>query len=341
MFNSLKKIDKSKQAEDLRTKEVVGDFVTHNMPSSHLFSGQTFTDDKVVKKNITNPVNNAAPHHKVGLLIIFGGIILIISILYVGYTLLIKPAVKPKKELVENKSQVIEKIATATAPEIVSPIVDLTPTEAVVIATTSLEIATSSNEAALPEETPIFELNTEISTADTDADGLTDNEEKIIGSDPNKADTDDDGYLDFAEIKSGYDPLSAGKKISDDSSILSYKINVSASTIYPSSWEVTRVDSSETIIFADTDKAFIQVDVQENANKLKPLAWLEQEFPGTLPGDSISGSSWQGFYTQDGLAAYIFNQDYSKVYSFSCSPLTSDTSSIVLFRLMINNLTIK
>ncbi|TAK96674.1 hypothetical protein EPO05_01180 [Patescibacteria group bacterium] len=42
---------------------------------------------------------------------------------------------------------------------------------------------------------------------DADQDGLSDEEERVIGADPLKKDTDGDGYSDGAEIKSGYDPL--------------------------------------------------------------------------------------------------------------------------------------
>jgi glycerophosphoryl diester phosphodiesterase len=42
---------------------------------------------------------------------------------------------------------------------------------------------------------------------DSDQDGLTDQEEKMIGTDPFKADTDGDGYSDGKEVESGYDPL--------------------------------------------------------------------------------------------------------------------------------------
>jgi hypothetical protein len=42
---------------------------------------------------------------------------------------------------------------------------------------------------------------------DSDQDGLTDQEEKALGTNPNVADTDGDGYSDGAEIKSGYNPL--------------------------------------------------------------------------------------------------------------------------------------
>ncbi len=42
---------------------------------------------------------------------------------------------------------------------------------------------------------------------DSDQDGLSDEEEKIYGTDPHNPDTDGDGYSDGAEVRSGYDPL--------------------------------------------------------------------------------------------------------------------------------------
>lgn len=42
---------------------------------------------------------------------------------------------------------------------------------------------------------------------DSDQDGLTNQEEKMIGTDPYNPDTDGDGYSDGEEVQSGYDPL--------------------------------------------------------------------------------------------------------------------------------------
>lgn len=42
---------------------------------------------------------------------------------------------------------------------------------------------------------------------DLDKDGLTNEEEAELGTDPKKADTDGDGYSDGEEVKAGYDPL--------------------------------------------------------------------------------------------------------------------------------------
>ena len=46
---------------------------------------------------------------------------------------------------------------------------------------------------------------------DTDGDGLPDDTERRLGTDPRKADTDGDGYEDGAEIRNGYDPLGSGQ----------------------------------------------------------------------------------------------------------------------------------
>jgi predicted DNA binding CopG/RHH family protein len=49
-------------------------------------------------------------------------------------------------------------------------------------------------------------------TIDSDGDGIPDDIEKRIGTDPLKADSDSDGYNDSEEILKGYDPLGPGKK---------------------------------------------------------------------------------------------------------------------------------
>jgi len=55
-------------------------------------------------------------------------------------------------------------------------------------------------------------LGTDPAKIDSDADGLTDREEaKVFGSDPLKTDTDGDGYPDGTEVKNGYSPKGPGK----------------------------------------------------------------------------------------------------------------------------------
>ena len=56
------------------------------------------------------------------------------------------------------------------------------------------------------------ELGTNIYKIDSDGDGLFDREEiKTYKTDPLNPDTDGDGYLDGQEVKAGYNPLGSGK----------------------------------------------------------------------------------------------------------------------------------
>ncbi|MFC1622473.1 hypothetical protein ACFL1Y_00565 [Patescibacteria group bacterium] len=56
-----------------------------------------------------------------------------------------------------------------------------------------------------------YDLGTNPNQFDTDADGLNDFEEvEIYGSDPIQVDTDGDGYFDGNEVENGYDPLKPG-----------------------------------------------------------------------------------------------------------------------------------
>lgn len=322
-------------------EKVNSDFVTHNMPESHRFSGQTFTSQiKPLNNKIVNAPTAVESHHKIGILIIGGGLILVGGLVYLGYSYIIKPNLSPVKApvAVVNNTEAPEVVKD---PEILAtPTVEIISPSDPIISTSTSDMATSSD-IILPEEQPVVTTPVKLSVVDSDADGLTDDEEKIIGTDPNKADTDNDGYLDSAEISSGYDPLVPAQKTSDKSVMLNYSVDADATIIYPAAWELTKSDSASTVVITDADKAFIQITYAANPKKLTPISWFAEEFSGIKPGEVISGNSWQGFFSQDGLAAYIFNKDLSKVYSFSCSPLTADTSSITLFNLMIKTLIIK
>ncbi len=71
------------------------------------------------------------------------------------------------------------------------------------------EIDTDKDGLSDEEETV---LGTDINKTDTDGDGLFDREEvEVYDTDPLNPDTDGDGYQDGAEVKNGYNPNGAGK----------------------------------------------------------------------------------------------------------------------------------
>ncbi len=70
---------------------------------------------------------------------------------------------------------------------------------------------------------------------DFDQDGLSNEEERLYGTDPNNDDTDGDGFSDGVEVRSGYDPLvpaSEGDKILETDTVASrYEKSVSGTNL--------------------------------------------------------------------------------------------------------------
>jgi len=79
-----------------------------------------------------------------------------------------------------------------------------------VASSSAASLVDSDNDGLTDAEEKI--LGTNPNSADTDNDGLSDYAEvKIYHTNPLVADTDGDGYLDGAEVKAGYNPNGAGK----------------------------------------------------------------------------------------------------------------------------------
>jgi hypothetical protein len=64
-------------------------------------------------------------------------------------------------------------------------------------------------------------LDQRFNGADSDGDGLDDQTEAALGTDPTKADSDGDDFTDGAEVANGYDPLSSdAKRLAVDASLV-------------------------------------------------------------------------------------------------------------------------
>ncbi len=89
---------------------------------------------------------------------------------------------------------------------------------------------------------------------DKDGDGLTDQEELALGTDPEKSDTDGDGYSDKVEIESGYDPLVAAPgdrliEISSEEVEVAGESDVNLTDVF-----LEKVQKNESSLFQDLDQ---------------------------------------------------------------------------------------
>jgi hypothetical protein len=115
----------------------------------------------------------------------------------------------------------------------------------------TFSVETEQQTASLVEQ-----LEQKPTQQDSDADGLTDQEEEIYGTDPDNPDTDSDGYLDGEEISAGYDPTkpAPGDKITD---LKEYLKNIKPSL------NIQLPDETELNISLETGKEAVEKYFQE------------------------------------------------------------------------------
>ncbi len=69
----------------------------------------------------------------------------------------------------------------------------------------------SDDGAEVSQETPQQPAGSLLPTTDSDGDGLVDELEALLGTDPQNADSDGDGFSDKEELENGYSPLGPEK----------------------------------------------------------------------------------------------------------------------------------
>ena len=80
----------------------------------------------------------------------------------------------------------------------------------------SIKIIEAEEKTILTESKNLVQTLPAAIVIDSDEDGLSDDAELSLGTDPNNADTDGDGYLDGIEIERGYNPLVDSQNLSSD-----------------------------------------------------------------------------------------------------------------------------
>lgn len=212
-------------------------------------------------------------------------------------------------------------------------------------ATSTEEQATTSPDIAPTTTEPV--LTPPPLSRDSDSDGLTDIEEDVIGTNPAKPDSDVDGFKDSDEIAAGYNPLSDGSqgkaKLFEASFISSSKSDFTQnnfSFLYPNMFKVSYVqESSQAIISADTGE-IIRISSQANEQKISAMNWYLQLHPQTSVSQlkTISTSELTGFFSPDGLTAFLTDANKERIYSFEyLSTPQTEFRYPALFNLIIKN----
>ena len=137
-------------------------------------------------------------------------------------------------------------------------------------------------EEAITEVIPPLFGGVFVMAPDADSDGLTDEEEKIYGSDPTKPDTDEDGFLDSHEVFNLYHPAikepvrleSSGAVVRYNNPTLNYNV------LYPTGWLPRSLDIiNQEVIFTSLTGEFFQTRVHGNPLGLTAREWYQRFIP--------------------------------------------------------------
>lgn len=187
-----------------------------------------------------------------GILVLGGGGYAAWSFFIVPSAVVEEPAMQKAPVVAQTQNEPVQQVedvavtapvATATtdqvAPENI-PMPVVTPPEGIAI--------------PLPTDTRVTESLAPVVAVegmDSDADGVTDVEESILGTDVRLFDTDGDGYGDGAELKGLYSPLAKGAGINAMTSLKRVDLR-GMNLLLPQAWKVTSTPNDPTSLAIDT-----------------------------------------------------------------------------------------
>lgn len=229
-----------------------------------------------------------------------------------------------------------------------APVVEPTPTPP---PPASVEVATSTEEVTPPVVTSapvqppfsiIFPFKNYTKTMDTDNDGLTDEEEKIYGTDPALPDTDSDGFLDTLEIQNLYNPIGFKPvRLFDSGKVKIYQNpTFNYSIFYPGDWIAQSLDpNNKDMMFTAATGEFVEVLVEDNPLKMTAEAWYLGQSPGVNASQLehfVTKEKLEGVKSPDGLVAYISFED--KIFAINYNiGLKTEINFLGTFEMMVNS----
>jgi len=343
MFGSKNKKNESEQ--ELATK-VNSDLVVRNMPSMARLYGTNNSQpaqSMPVEGDTLGALSGQKNNFKVvGLVIIIGGLIFIGALVYLSYVYIIKPQIRTtniaSNKATSSKDKVIDTVpATSTVqangnennivPDVMPTNTDLSNLN-----------ATSTTENEITNNTNLLPL------IDSDSDGLNDEEESILGTNPDLTDTNNNTYMDSVEVNNNYDPVGNGKLSSNVNLDKQINSTYGYEFLYPKNWLSQLLNSDSTLTLTALDNSIIQISVQENTDKQSVLAWYGNAFPEvTVTYDKLkSNDNWDGIMGSDSLNFYLTDKKRANIYVISyIAAVEGRVAYPSLFKLIINSFLIK
>jgi len=161
-----------------------------------------------------------------------------------------------------------------------------------------------------------------VSTVDTDLDGLTDAEEKMIGTSYLSVDSDEDTYNDLDEILNGYSPLlGEGAKL-EESGLFGIYTNLTYGykVTYPSKWLADSLDqSNKQILFISETEEFFEILVEENPLNTPIVDWYRGQSP-SLKNVELDVTVIDGrpaVWSVDGLTLYTSKDGLIYIFTYN------------------------
>lgn len=333
-FNKDKKQEKKDEADV--ESEIVLDI--HRMPKGYK-TGRFETEKRVV----VGYNENSGGTKKIGIFIIVFGIVVVIAIVYFVFSYVFKNS-EPKDKMVETKNTEDNIIDNSNIKN--------TSTENQT-SETNQEIntsTTSTEDIVVPEETSsttssTTSENTEekfLLAVDSDKDGLSDDEEFVLGTKYSESDSDSDSFNDFTEVMNLYNPTGSGP-ISDNVNITKYENKTfSYFILYPKSFGKSVLTDESSLVLSIDDNAFFQVLVEKNTNNFSIKDWYADRFFTLIPdANVISNNVWDGVYDSEGLTLYLTDKQRKNVYTILYNTTNNQKTYINIFNMMIKSFTLR
>jgi hypothetical protein len=187
------------------------------------------------------------------------------------------------------------------------------------------DTATSSQEETI--EKTAARITSIANGIDSDGDGLTDNEEQLLGTDLSSANSDGDGYGDLVELKNLYNPAGAGRLIENLNIREMTNATYHYSVYYPTEWAGGASSNDESIIFMSADNHFIQIITQPNDSGQTINDWYREQFSLSEIATEffVVGSDWVGLKSPDGLTVYLNDQAQENIFALTYNIGSSST----------------